>query len=193
MKRDILNIEKIKFGEYLVLFPCLTEDSQKASTEYLKAGHKPMFVAGRETPRDLNGLTYGQLCDIQQGTEQGDGIVNALRVVMGLQDEEIYNERAAVVIGCVTWISKEAERINRLFAKIAPSYTAEQLQAGARGLQFGTFGVLDWYAKRQGIADQNEVRSVPWVRIYTCMRNDGAVAAYEQRLNKIITDKIKRK
>lgn len=193
MKKKI-EIDKVTYGDYAILYPVLTEDSRTRSVEWLKGRPKPMFVGGRETPSTLNGLTYGQLADIQEHGKNIDGIMHAVLVVLpSVTAEQVQAERAAVVVGFVAWIGRELERINRLFAKIAPRYTPEQIAAGVNGLQFGTFGVLDWYAKRQGIADQNEVRAVPWVRIYQCMKNDAEVANYEQRLQKILTNKIRQK
>lgn len=194
MQQNRLDITKVSYYDYSVLYPVLTEESRTRSAEWLKGRAKPMFVAGVETPRDLNGLTYGQLCDIQEHGKDIDGVMHAVAVVLpSVPTERLMNERAEVVVGFVAWIGREVERINRLFAKIAPRYTPEQIAAGVNGLQFGTFGVLDWYAKRQGIADQNEVRAVPWVRIYQCMKNDADVANYNLRLNAIITNKIKQR
>ena len=51
-------------------------------------------------------------------------------------------------------------------------------------LDFGSFGVLDWYARRMGITNQNEVREVAWVRIFQCMKNDAIKNEYERRLAK---------
>lgn len=189
-----IEIDKIGYGYYNLLFPCLTAESRERSVAWLKERPKPMFIAGVETPKDLNRLTYGQLCDIQEHGTDIDGVLHAVSVVLpNVKTEQLTKERAAVVVGFVAWIGRELKRINRLFAKIAPRYTPEQIAAGVNGLQFGTFGVLDWYAKRQGMADQNDVRAVPWVRIYQCMKNDAALADYEQRLQKIITNKIKTK
>ena len=63
-----------------------------------------------------------------------------------------------------------------------PKYSSEEVAAGVHDLDFGSFGVLDWYAKRMGIANQNDVRDIAWVRIYQCMKNDHEQQLYERRL-----------
>ena len=108
-----------------------------------------------------------------------------------LTEKQISKERAVVVFGLVQWISEECDRINKLFAALQPKFSAEQVEAGFSRLNFGTFGVLDAYAKRQGIKDQDEVLQVRWVRIYTCFKNDMERAECERRLQEIYSRKIR--
>ena len=88
------------------------------------------------------------------------------------------------VFGFLNFAKEEVKRINKLFADIAPHIPPKKLAAGIEDLNFGTFGVIDWYARRMGITNQDEVYSVAWVRIYTCMKNDNEQSEYEKRLNK---------
>lgn len=97
------------------------------------------------------------------------------------------------VFGVINFVRSELERINNLFASIKISHTPEEIAAGVEDLNFGTFGVIDWYAKRMGITNQDEVYNVAWIRIYTCMKNDNEKAEYESRLNKQYTEKAKRR
>ena len=187
-----MRIDKISFGDYCRLFGVLTAQSREHSIEWLKKRPKPWFVAGVQLPQDLNMLTYGQLCDIQDCGKDLSGLLDAVCVILpNVSKERLMKEKAAIIVGAVTWIGKEIERINKVFERIAPRYTTDQIAAGVKMLQFGTFGVLDWYAKRQGITDQNEVRNVPWVRIWQCMKNDKETGEYEQRLQQVITNKLK--
>ena len=71
--------------------------------------------------------------------------------------------------------------------------TAKEKQAGVEKLQFGLFGILDWYAKRMGITDHDDVLTVPWLRIYKCMDMDNKVEQYQRRLNDISMQEARRK
>ena len=88
------------------------------------------------------------------------------------------------VFGFLSFVKEELERINKLFGDIKQTYSKEEEAAGVRDLDFGSFGVLDWYARRMGITNQNDVRDVAWVRIYQCMKNDNMQSEFERRLHK---------
>ncbi|GJG39125.1 hypothetical protein PRLR5107_15400 [Prevotella lacticifex] len=88
------------------------------------------------------------------------------------------------VFGFLAFVTKELEKINKLFTSIKQTYSKEEEAAGIRELDFGSFGVLDWYARRMGIPNQNDVRDVAWVRIYQCMKNDNMQSEFERRLHK---------
>lgn len=187
------DLEHITFGEYAFVYPYLTEDSREGTTQRLKDAPKPKKFCGVEVPKDLNLCTYGTLCEIQTAASKNGGdIVGIARAVFpDLDAKQISKERAVVVFGVVQWISKECERINKLFSALQPRFSAEQVEAGFSKLNFGTFGVLDAYAKRQGIKDQDEVLGVRWVRIYTCFKNDMERAECERRLQEIYSRKIR--
>ena len=83
------------------------------------------------------------------------------------------------------------QRINKLFASTSVPPTAEEQQAGADSLNFGPFGLLDYYALRMGITDHEAVEYVPWVRVYKCLDMDAMKMRYERRLRKILESKKK--
>ena len=93
------------------------------------------------------------------------------------------------VFGFVNFVANEILRINKVFSSIKVSYSPEEREAGVEELPFGSFGVLDWYAQRMHIANQNEVRDIAWVRIFQCMKNDNERNEYERRLSKIYSKK----
>ena len=101
-------------------------------------------------------------------------------------------ESAERVLWFVYFCNKEVERINKLFEAIKPHFDSEEKQAGVDRLKFGSFGILDWYARRMRITDQNEVRNVPWVRIYKCMKNDNELREYDRRLREVYKRKSNR-
>jgi len=145
-----------------------------------------MFLCGREVPDDLNLVSYGLLEDLSDigKTKAVDPMARAIAMIMDMEPDQIYDANVFDVFAVGQWIKKEIDRINRLFKTISPNYSPQELAAGVRQMNFGSFGVLDWYAHRQGISDQNEVRDVAWIRIFTCMKMDGQRNEYEKRLNK---------
>ena len=104
----------------------------------------------------------------------------------------VMKESAERVLWFVYFCNKEVERINKLFEAIKPHFDSEEKQAGVDRLKFGSFGILDWYARRMRITDQNEVRNVPWVRIYKCMKNDNELREYDRRLREVYKRKSNR-
>lgn len=181
------------FHEFMLLFPFCTKERQEELVEILANEPCPMFLGGKRVPSDLNGVSYGLLDDLHGISERGsDPTPEAIKILLGLKIEEIAKLPIEEVYGFRNFLVRELERINNLFAEIKVNYSSEEISAGVNNLSFGSFGVLDWYAKRMGITNQNEVRDVAWVRIYTCMANDTSQNNYERRLNKQYTNKMKR-
>ena len=86
------------------------------------------------------------------------------------------------------WVAREVERINKLFASASVPPTPEEKKAGYDRLNFGLFGLVDYYALRMGITDHEAVERVPWVRVYKCMDMDARRMVVERRLRKILMD-----
>lgn len=181
------------YGEFLVLLPCCTEEHTEEIRETLKKAKPPAYVNGVELPKNLNTITYGQLDDLSRITQGQDPAVQVFKILLNIEAQEVYQMNVFDVFGFVNFCRSELERINKLFEAVAPSHTSEEIAAGIEDLNFGTFGVIDWYARRMGITNQDEVYSVAWVRIYTCMKNDNEQSEYEKRLNKQYLNKYKAK
>lgn len=172
------------YGEFLVLLPCCTEDHQRELLNALSEAKRPTFIGKKETPTNLNIITYGQLDDLSRIGAEGDPAAKVFKILLNMEPQEVYQLNVFDVFGFLNFAKDEVIRINKLFSDIAPSHTSEEISAGIEELNFGTFGVIDWYARRMGITNQDEVYNVAWVRIYTCMKNDNEQAEYEKRLNK---------
>lgn len=172
------------YGEFLLLYPCCVGEHQKELLDTLSQAERPAFVCGKETPANLNMITYGQLDDLSRIANSQDPAVEVFKILMGIEAPEVYQMNVFDVFGFMNFAKAEVERINKLFASISATHTSEEISAGIEDLNFGTFGIIDWYARRMGITNQDEVYSVAWVRIYTCMKNDNEQAEYEKRLNK---------
>lgn len=154
---------------------------------------RPNSVGGRTTPETLNWLSIGQLMELSELNDSDGSIYKITEMIAGLTREKTDKARAVDVVRLIGWTFGEVERINKLFAKTAPKPTARERQAGVEQLNFGLFGLLDWYARRMGIANHDEVLGVNWMRIYKCLDMDSRQAAYERKLQEMATAEINRK
>lgn len=170
------------YREFLTLFPCCRESHQINLLDRLWKAEKPNFLLGKEVPQNFNTITYGQLDDLSRAKDYDDPAARCLEVIMGFTRQEIYSLDVWDVFGFASFCQKELERINKLFSSIKQHHTSEEVAAGIEDLHFGTFGVVDWYARRMGITNQDEVYGIAWIRIYTCMKNDNLQNQYERRL-----------
>lgn len=193
-RRNRNKSELTTYGEFLVLLPLCHNDHQAELLKQLKSAKRPAFILGKEVPANLNTITYGQLDDFSRiDQDNEDPAAKVFAILIGITPEQVYKLNVFDVFGVINFVRAELERINKLFSSIKVTHTPEEIAAGVEDLNFGTFGVIDWYAKRMGITNQDEVYSVAWIRIYTCMKNDNEKVEYEQRLNKQYIEKAKRK
>ena len=170
------------YYEFLLLFPCCSKEHQDDMLKYLRSLPRPAFIKGKPVPEDFNTLSYGTLDDLNNAASSNDPATECLKIIMQLEQEDILRLSVCEVFGFINFCEKEITRINDVFKSIKTNYSAEEIAAGVKDLNFGSFGVLDWYARRMGITNQNEVRDVAWIRIFNCMKNDNATNAYERRL-----------
>ena len=73
--------------------------------------------------------------------------------------------------------------------------TPEEVQAGyyKMNLNLGEFPTLDWYARRMGIADHDEVLKVGWVRIFACKKIDHENQLFQKRVQDLRDAKARQK
>ncbi len=173
------------YGEFLTLLPCCREQTADSLLEKLWGMPRPESICQRQVPEDLNSITYGELDDLSRiDPKKEDPFVKAMGILLGIERKQALQAPVEEVFGFGAILRQELERINTLFASIKASRSSEEIAAGINDLDFGTFGVVDWYARRMGITDQQQVYSLAWIRIYTCMKNDNDLAEYSRRLNK---------
>ena len=152
---------------------------------------KPDFISGVRLPDNLNDATIGQLMGLQSISSDIDCIMMPCHVLLGLLVEQIEACEVEDVLGFSSWVTKEVERITKLFETTSVTPTPEEKRAGVDQLSFGLFGLVDYYATRMGITDHEQVESVPWVRVYKCLDMDAEKIRYERRLRKIYQDNNK--
>lgn len=165
------------FGEWRRIAPFTDFQMQEFS--------RPEKVGGKATPETLNDITLGQLLELSMTTED-DVFHKICEVLLGLKPAETDKARAVDVVRFCGWVMSEVNKINALFDKVDSKPSQQELRAGVRKLNFGIFGLIDWYALRMGYHDHAEVESVPWVRVYKCMDMDNQRNQYQRRLQEII-------
>lgn len=184
------------FGEFALLFPLLTDECRNKDVAILNEAEKPLYVCKREVADSFDMITFGQYSDLCDAMQESDHFIMVSKIIKAIYpdvtDEEINATSAYDAFGFSIFAVKEADKINKIFSSVKASHTSEEVAAGIDRLQFGTFGILDWYAKRMGITDQNEVFAIPWVRIYQCMANDTEEAEFSRRLQRVYIEKNKR-
>ena len=180
------------YGEFLTLFPCCSRAHQKELLETLDKATCPKFLDGKEVPENLFAISYGKLDELRNASNKVDPGAECIKIILGIDLERIYRLNVFDVFGFARFCKEQIEKINNLFSALKINYSPEEVAAGVKDLQFGSFGVLDWYAKRMGITNQNEVLDVAWIRIYNCMKNDTEQNNYERRLRKQYLNQTKK-
>ena len=159
----------------------------------LKEIAPPARVGLTEAPQDLNDLTLGQLIQLESiGAEKG--VFAAIAVVLLDKSEDWAAKAPAMeMLGLRNMVVKEQDRIAGLFRSLARDPEPAEIMAGIEGLNFGMFGLADWYARRMGISDHDDAFDTPWLRIWQCRKNDIEEAEYQKRLQNIRTNMAKAK
>lgn len=187
--RERLNYPFVKF---VALMPFMTEQTIKG----LVIIPPPAIFCKKPVPQDLQLVTFGTLTQLQQAPTDNDYYKTCCKLVsilMGVPADIVGSRRAVEVLGIVNMIQSEMERIGKLFQSLQSDHTSEEIRAGIKNLDFGAFGLVDWYAQRMGIIDHEEVFATPWARIWQCMRIDHENNQFEKRYRDILTKGIKHK
>lgn len=188
-KGEIKQNVNIKLKEWLVL----AEHGRFVDEVDVKNLPRPSRVGKNDVPTDLNGLSLGQLLQLQEMNNERDTFFVPCRVLFGMKDEEIAECKALEVVCLASWVAREVERIGKLFEACHNKPTAQEVKAGIHQLNFGVFGMIDWYARRMGVTNHDEVERVPWVRVYKCMQMDAETEAFNRRLNEVYRQENERR
>ena len=153
----------------------------------------PRKVGKKRTPENLNDLTIGQLIDLSSLGEGADMYAAICNIILGMKPKEVYKAKAVEVVRFVGWVMGELEKINKLFESASGEPTMQERQAGIDKLNFGLFGMLDYYALRMGYQDHDDVLKVKWLRIYKCIDIDNKKKLFQRRLQEVIYNEHRRK
>lgn len=171
----------IKFKEWLVL-AFISSDIEKLELRKMK---KPYKVGGYRTPDNLNEMNVGQMLQLSEMRTGADLFYMVTKVLLGMDEQETGECLAVEVVSFVGWVIGQVERINRLFDKAKGHPTDKEVRAGIKRLKFGMFGLVDWYAKRMGIQNHDDVMGVSWIRVYKCLDMDTKTQEFNRRLAEI--------
>lgn len=178
----------LPFVQFVSLMPYMTMDTIKSL-----ALVKPPKVYHKHTiPENLQFVTYGTLVSLQNAAKTNDYLLTCcslVSVLTGMHPDRVASTKARDVLGIVNMVQSEMERIGKLFASLDTDHTSEERSAGIERLNFGPFGIADWYAKRMGIVDHEEVFATPWARIYQCLKIDHEDNEFKRKYLKIMEGK----
>lgn len=148
---------------------------------------RPETVAGVKTPESLMDMTLGQMVALSELNDGREMFYKVCAELLKLEPKQVDNARAVDVVRFVGWVCGKVKKINSMFEKIKTKPSDKEVQAGISQLNFGVFGIVDWYAKRMGISDHEQVFGVPWVRVYKCLEMDNKTVMYNKRLQEIMS------
>ena len=138
----------------------------------------------------FNELKFKQLIDIQSRVKTFDDMIFIpFEVIHDLSREDVISMGAFDCLRFALFAKDELERITKLFKSIEYKPSAEEQRAGIGNLSHGFFGTIDWYARRMGIANHDDVVELKWTRIYQCLKIDYDNNNFERRYRKIIEKK----
>lgn len=179
--------QKMNFGEYLILAG--VGQIEAGAGELVQQLQKPTKLCGKPVPVSLDDMSFGNLVRLQGIEQEIDAFFEPCRVLLDVSDKQVAAEDAITVLAFAAWVSREVQRINKLFESTHVDPTIDEIQAGIDKLNFGPFGLVDYFALRMGIADHEEVMNIPWIRIFQCMKIDSEKAKFERRLRKVYENK----
>lgn len=178
------------FATYLLM----AEYIKGESIDALKGAAYGGKLGKREVSASLQGITLGELMQVQSYFGNPAAIVQGVCYVSGLTEKQLGKCPAQDVITFANAITHELERIAKLFDQCHVPPTPEEKKAGVEQLQFGWFGIVDWYCKRMGIVSHEYVTDcVRWVEIFKCLQMDAQMTLYERKLQKILYNTQKKK
>lgn len=172
------------FAEWLAVANC--------SGFQMREFERPAFVANVRTMENLDNITFGQLIQLSELDGSDEAFFIICEVLLNLTREQTRKARAIDVVRFVGWVTKEIKKIGALFERVNIKPTKQEIMAGIDRLQFGLFGVIDWYAQRQGIQNHNDVLQVNWLQVWKCMDMDAQKILYNRRYNQVIENEQRR-
>ena len=197
IKRNHERVDKFRqnrlmlpFAQFVMLMPYMTSESINS----LILIPPPRKFCKRDVPDNLQLATFGMLTKLQNAPKDNDYLKSCcalVSVLTGVDEKLVASRRAYDVLGIVNMVKTEMERIGKLFQSLQSEHSSDEQAAGIERLEFGTFGIIDWYAKRMGIIDHEEVFATPWARIFQCMKIDHEQGEFEKRYRKIIENRSK--
>lgn len=140
----------------------------------------------------FNYLKLRQLVDLQSNVKNFDDLIFvSFEVLHNKSKEDVLKMSAFDVLRFALFAKSELERISELFKAIEYKPSDEEIKAGILNISNDFVDTAEWYARRMGYKDLDEVFELYWIRIYRSMKKEFEHNLYEKRLRKIIQQKNK--
>lgn len=177
-------------ADFITYVDLLNIDSDTIDNLFERLKHYPLCDMLRIS---FNELKFKQLIDLQTKIETvNDMIFVPLEIVHDLKQEDVIQLSAFDCLRFALHTKDELERITKLFKTIEYKPTSNEVKAGINMISHGFFGTIDWYARRMGITDHDEVTDLKWVRIYKCLEIDFYNNKFERNYRKVLEQNNKR-
>ncbi len=144
----------------------------------------PTYLAQKPYNPQLEVLTLGQLMEIQYTETFLPKVELYMSLVCGCTTDEYMNEHYEKVMGAVNHITDLLNNVGAMFSGSRIKPTREEITAGVESLNFGAFGLIDWYSQRQKITHE-QAEATPWTRVFNAIKKDNDTEIYRRKLMKI--------
>lgn len=182
--------------KFIVMSELIDIPEDKISNLFSRLKEKPLhkrLQIGTNELSGFNDLKFKQLIELQKIRTFQDLLFVPLKVVHSIPEEEALKMSAFDCLRFSIYAKDELERITNLFKQIEYKPSPEEERAGISRISHGFFGTIDWYARRMGVKDHDEVAELKWVRIYQCLKIDFDNKMFEKRYRDVINSKNKMK
>lgn len=178
---------KTKYGEFLILIEHSCSDIEEGLKRIEKFNLSDLFSVNFED------LTFGKLRELQEQIRTTKDIFHKpFEILLNIPPEEYKEMKAVDCIRFVLHVKSSLEEITKLFDSIQSKPTEEEIKAGINKLSGGFFATADWYARRMGITNHDDVDNVKWGIIYLAKKKDSEEYQFQERYRKVIEQKHKR-
>lgn len=137
-------------------------------------------------------LTFGHLRRLQtEITTPAEMFTKPFEILLDMKPRRIMKLKAVDALRFVLHVKDHLEGVVKLFQTIQYKPSEEEVRAGIDKLSGGFFDTADWYARRMGITNHDEVDDVRWGIIYLAKRKDFEEYQFQERYRKVIEQKHK--
>ena len=137
-------------------------------------------------------LTFGYLRRLQtEITTPADIFTKPFEILLDMKQKKYMKMKAVDCLRFVLHVKDNLEAIVKLFGAIQYQPNEDEIRAGINKLSGGFFDTADWYARRMGITNHNEVDKVRWGIIYLAKKKDFEEYQFQENYRKVIEQKHK--
>jgi len=178
--------KKTRYGEFLKMLqifrPSVTELKQIMNTcSRLKP--QPEYVF------NCRQLTFGQVYALLAMKTADDWFYLPFQCLLHLDKAAIDELNASQCLRLLWQLRSEMERIVAQLNEASMQPEALEIAAGIENLNHGVFGIADWYARRMGITNHEEVYRTPWLHVLWAMKIDKKNIEYQRCYQKLLAHK----